>query len=52
MTAAQTSVQRQDHEETMKALDGCGIPQHVVKEAMKMLTTSGSKVTVFFWWMH
>ena len=47
MTAAQTSVLGQDQEETMKALSGRGIPQHVVKEAMKMVTSSGSRFTVF-----
>jgi hypothetical protein len=47
MTAAQTSVLGQDQEETMKALSGRGIPQHVVKEAMKMVSTSGSRFTVF-----
>ncbi|MFO0979077.1 MAG: hypothetical protein U0996_21890 [Planctomycetaceae bacterium] len=47
MTAAQTSVLGQDQEETMKTLSGRGIPQHVVKEAMKMVTSSGSRFTVF-----
>ena len=31
----------------MKALSGRGIPQHVVKEAMKLVTSSGSRFTVF-----
>ncbi len=47
MTIAQSAVLGQDQEETMKALSGRGIPQHTVKEAMKMVSAGGSRFTVF-----
>lgn len=47
MTAAQSTVIGQDAEETLKALAGRGIPHHTVREAMSMVTASGSRFTVF-----
>jgi hypothetical protein len=47
MTAAQTTVVGTDFDETMKALNGNGIPQNTIREALNMVTASGSRFTVF-----
>jgi hypothetical protein len=47
MTAAQTAVLGNDEEATLKALTGKGIPLNSVREAIKMVTANGSRLTVF-----
>jgi hypothetical protein len=47
MTAAQTTVIGSDRDDTMKALAGKGIPQNSIREALNMVTASGSRFTVF-----
>ena len=47
MTAAQTTVLGDDREATLKALTGKGIPQNSIREALNMVTASGSRFTVF-----
>jgi len=47
MTVAQKSVLGEDREATMNALTGKGIPQNSIREALNMVTASGSRFTVF-----
>jgi hypothetical protein len=47
MTAAQITVLGDDRDDVMKSLTGKGIPQNSIREAMNMVTASGSRFTVF-----
>ncbi len=47
MTTAQTTVLGDDSEATLKALSGRGIPQNSIRQALEMITASGSRFTVF-----
>ena len=47
MTAAQTTLLGDDRDDVTKSLTGKGIPQNTIREAINMVTASGSRFSVF-----